>query len=891
MDRLYVAQIGVAIALAASAAFAAVEHKTRFDGEMIPGVRDEKIALPLSNGRQIVRTPSGQWLLGFDIPAKGLFLAYGPPACAEGSRFSTPALLVGNGAPALLAEGSEPAGLSLAISGRNLYIAWSDRKGVWMASAILPPVVDTRTLDDLGKSSRPRLVAPDAVLGDIVVNASGAPAIAYSGRDGIFILEGNSSPRQISTAGMEPVIEFDTQQRLHVAYRWQRQLPFSGKPVINTQIGYALAVAGPQPPRVVAHGMSSFPSLVLAGDHPVIAFQYEGLHRLTRDSANYLEQREGGGSGIGYAADVSGVWKTGFVSQAAEIVTRDSSPADAFKGRIYPLVEEKWRPKMALDRYGVPWVFWPDTTRRHTYFARWMGSEFSDAEECRGGYYAPSEYLTAEKHMPATASEIGFAYVAAGRLYFGTVPVPAASSAEKRHFLFLDMLEVSEMSGVTRELNRFEKYRQNPVFTAGEPGTWDDFGASFPNVRHDRGKFTMEYSGHSTTPADVNWNHGFAESTDGIHWTRPQLGVIDRGGSKQNNIVPWVPNFLDLEEPDPARRYKGVRVEGNWITNFHRPIAYSPDGVHWQFGQDTVNLTSLLEGGGPAFRDDMDIPERRFKAVGRTMSESHRALGMMWSPDLIHWYGDEAVLDVEDPYGKPANQWRGRYVAVRILDPSGEKGGDQVYWGTIWIENGLYMCLYAPMQYDGGYQGALAVSRDGFNYMRIRNGQFILPRGPAGAWDSGIIAVGYGINTPLRVGDSVRVYYGGATWHHGTDPWRVPPAIGMAELRPDGWTYIQPARDSGSATTIPIALDQARKLFVNADVPRGGEIRVAVLPQHGSAPVPGYGQSDSRAIGGAALRSRVSWAAGDALPGIGGKVRLRFYLTGTGTRLFSFWFE
>jgi hypothetical protein len=858
---------------------------------MIPGITGEQIAFPLSNSRQIVRTPSGQWLLGFDIPTKGLFVSYGPSGRTEGSRFSVPVLLVGNGIPGSLAEGSEPAGLSFAIAGHNLHIAWSDRRGVWLATAILPTVIDTHTLERVWKSARPELVAPAAILGDITIGENDKPVIAYSGRDGIFVLDGRNSPHQISPAGMEPVVESDSRGRLHVAYRWQREAPFSGKPVINTQIAYALGGAGSQPPHVVAHGMSTFPSIALADGRPVIAFQYEGLHRVTRDNTKYLEQREGGGAGIAYAADVGGVWQTGFVSRAAEIITRDRSPADAFKGRIYPMVEEKWRPKITIDKYGIPWVFWPDTTRRHTYFARWMGSGFSDAEECRGGYYAPSEYLTTEKHMPETASEIGFAYVAAGRIYFGAVPVPSASAGEKRHFVFLDMLEVSEMNGMTRELNLFQKYRDNPVFSAGESGSWDDFGTSFPNVRYDRGKFTMEYSGHSTAPADLNWNHGMAESSDGIHWTRPKLGVIDRHDSKENNLVPWVPNFLDLREPDPAKRYKGVHVEGNWITNFRRPIAYSPDAVHWNFGQDTVNLTCLLEGGGPAFRDEMDIPERRFKAVGRTMSESHRALGMMWSPDLIHWYGDEAVLDVEDPYGRPADQWRGRYVAVRILDPSGEKGGDQIYWGTVWIENGLYMCLYAPLQYDGGYQGALAVSRDGFNYVRIRNGHFILPRGPAGAWDSGIIAVGYGINTPLRVGDSVRVYYGGSTWHHGTDPWRTPPAIGMAEIRPDGWTYVQPARNSGSLTTIPIALDGPRKLFVNADVPEGGELRVELLPASANTSLSGYAESDCHRITGSAIRSRVSWSSGDTLPGSAGQVRLRFFLKGTGTRLFSFWFE
>src|SRR2546423_1636629 len=123
------------LAVVAVAAPAAVEHKTRFDPEMIPGVTGEQIAFPLSNGRQIVRTPSGQWLLGFDIPAKGLFVSYGPPGRTEGSRFSAPVLVVGNGVPGLLAGGSEPGGLSFAIADGNLHIAWSDRKGVWTATA------------------------------------------------------------------------------------------------------------------------------------------------------------------------------------------------------------------------------------------------------------------------------------------------------------------------------------------------------------------------------------------------------------------------------------------------------------------------------------------------------------------------------------------------------------------------------------------------------------------------------------------------------------------------------------------------------------------------------------------------------------------------------------
>jgi len=500
-----------------------------------------------------------------------------------------------------------------------------------------------------------------------------------------------------------------------------------------------------------------------------------------------------------------------------------------------------------------------------------------------------------EKHMPTSASESGFAYAAAGRLYFGTQPVPSATIGDSRHFLFLDLLDFSEIRGVDQVLNRFTKYRQNPVFGPGDPGSWDDYGISFPNVRYDRGKFLMEYSGHGIGGTAGAWNHGYAESQDGIHWSRPKLGLTESKGSRDNNLIPWVPNFLDKKELDPARRYKGVLVDEHWITDFSRRIAYSADAIHWTYGQETVNLTSMLEGAGPCFRDELDIPERRFKSVGRTLSQGHRALGMMWSPDLIHWYGDEAILDVEHPYDKPALQWRGRYVAGRILDPSAEKGGDQIYWGTVWIENGIYLCLYAPFQYDGGYQGGLAMSRDGVNYTRVKNGEYILPRGPAGTWDSGFIAVGYGINVPLRIGDTMRVYYGGVTSHHGTDPWRASAAIGMAELPADGWVCVSPSRGAPASyvTTIPFDSSGAGKhLRVNAEVPqRRGSIRVELLDSRTNQPLAGYSRQNCNAIVSGGRGASVTWKGSDSIPATAGSVRFRFYLDGAETRLFSFWFD
>ncbi|MCW5977907.1 MAG: hypothetical protein KIT09_07505 [Bryobacteraceae bacterium] len=884
------------------AAAQTVEHKTRFDPEMLPGVRGLAVAFPLSNSRQIARAPGGAWLLAFDVPDKGLFLAQGPPGCAEGGRFDQFLLIVGDGAAGILGTASKPAGISINVAGDSLTLAWSDAKGVWLARATLPGRLAPASLEPaLRAASRPALIVPGAALGDLAADGQGRIALAYATRDGVFVARESArgwTPEKVSDAGSEPVLDIDSRQRLHLAFRSQRETPFfgDGRKALDPRIAYAMRDSdGWRTPEIAAHGLSFHPAIAAAGDEPVIAFQHEGMKRVAKAGEKYLEDREGGGSSIGYAAGKASGWNTGFVSQAQEMLVRDGSVADGSVGRLYPMVEQKWRPRMAVDKHGVVWTLWPDTTRRHTYFARWLGSAFSDPYEVRGGYYAPSEYISVEKHMPADAAEIGFAYAAAGRLYFGTIPLPGASTADSRHLLFLDLLEIAEAQGVRQNLNRFAKHPENPVFRPAEPGSWDDYGVTFPNVRFDGSKFTMEYFGHGAGGTAGAWSQGYAESADGIRWSRPNLGLIEHNGSRANNLIPWVPNFYDHREPDPAKKYKGVLVEGHWITNFKRPIAYSADGIHWRYGQDTVDLTSMLEGGGPAFRDELDTPERRYKSVGRTISQNHRSLGMMWSPDLIHWYGEEAILDVEDPYGKPAMQWRGRYVAGRILDPSGDQAGDQIYWGTVWIEHGLYLCLYAPYRYDGGYQAALAMSRDGYNYVRVRNGEFILPRGTAGTWDSGFVAVGYGFNVPFRVGDKMRVYYGGVPSHHGTDPWRASAAIGMAELPVDGWTFLSPELNTAESyvTTIPILVAPgARRLYVKAGMrPGAGSLEAELLDAETGRPLPGYSRAQCRALRDANGESVFAWAGADAIPTSSRKIRVRFYLSGAETRLYSFWFE
>lgn len=83
----------------------------------------------------------------------------------------------------------------------------------------------------------------------------------------------------------------------------------------------------------------------------------------------------------------------------------------------------------------------------------------------------------------------------------------------------------------------------------------------------------------------------YAESRDGIHWTKPDLGIHEFEGSKKNNIVVvpqdmWLDSptvVKDLNESDPGKRYKMSFYEGGPT---HPPLtgiwhATSPDGIHF----------------------------------------------------------------------------------------------------------------------------------------------------------------------------------------------------------------------------------------------------------------------------------------------------------------------
>ena len=106
--------------------------------------------------------------------------------------------------------------------------------------------------------------------------------------------------------------------------------------------------------------------------------------------------------------------------------------------------------------------------------------------------------------------------------------------------------------------------------------------------------------------ANLNWTQrygnpyevSYAESTDGIHWHKPDLGVLEVDGSRKNNRVNFYGHSASVIDrgPDapPEQRYMGIGVgyapllgvpevlEHPTTKKHHGYWAYySADGIHW----------------------------------------------------------------------------------------------------------------------------------------------------------------------------------------------------------------------------------------------------------------------------------------------------------------------
>lgn len=459
---------------------------------------------------------------------------------------------------------------------------------------------------------------------------------------------------------------------------------------------------------------------------------------------------------------------------------------------------------------------------------------------------------------------------------------PAVIPIDVGRQLFVDDFLIDHTT-LERTFHHPEKYKGNPIFSAETPlelnhgknacavpksgGVWWDARI---------GKFRMWY--------EAGWLNvlALAESRDGLHWERPDFGILPG-----TNCILNIPGQLDstsvtIDDSAPAEaRYRMLLIGPDPSPSDERePLRVamtSPDGIHWS--------TSAPAGPtGDRSTAWFDPFRRRWIFSLRHMERGIRTRKFLEHDDFLAGagWGDE------DPIP---------WMSADRLDEGGECPPQLYNIDAIAYESlmlGLFEIHKGPTNEVAYAQGipkvtelTVGFSRDGFHWHRPDRRPFLGVSQREGSWDRGYAQSVGGVCVVRR--DQLWFYYtafAGDTSRTDTD-WKrngiyANGSTGVAFLRRDGFASMDATGRSGELVTRPVRFSGSR-LFVNFI----GELRVECLDEQGQ-PIAGFTAAESVPLRGDSTCARVTWiAASDLAALIGKPVRFRFLLS-RGS-LFSFW--
>jgi hypothetical protein len=350
----------------------------------------------------------------------------------------------------------------------------------------------------------------------------------------------------------------------------------------------------------------------------------------------------------------------------------------------------------------------------------------------------------------------------------------------------------------------------------------------------------------------------YAESRDGVHWTRPELGLFEFEGSKENNIVwagPGAHNFTPFKDPNPlcppGSRYKAVaRGAGDQDRSL---LAFSsPDGLRWSLAQEEPIITEgAFDSQNLVFWDPL---RREYRAYHRDFREGVRDVRTATSPDFLHW-SDPVWL--EYPNAPPEHLYTNQV---------------QPYPRAPHVFLGL-PTRYLPER-GSLTEGLLMASRDGRVFHRWSEA-LIRPGLNPEKWQNRSNYVWLGLvetESAVPGAPSEISLYANEGYYEGASA-----SIRRYTIRLDGFVSVHAPMTGGEVVTTPIVFEGG-ELVVNCSTSAAGSLRVEVQDVEGRA-VPNLALEDSAEIFGDSVEQPIAWKDAAALRGLSGRpVRLRFVL-------------
>jgi hypothetical protein len=414
-------------------------------------------------------------------------------------------------------------------------------------------------------------------------------------------------------------------------------------------------------------------------------------------------------------------------------------------------------------------------------------------------------------------------------------PAPRVLQVGSEKQLFIDDLFFEAATNVTLKLHPARKTGEKNL---EREHPWESATLNWFNVLQEGDKYRMWYECYDVDgwPTADDTSFCYAESTDGLHWKRPQLGLFSYKGSTNNNIlfrmigpptahsrVHGTGFFVDPTAPAESR-YKVVS-QGLFDQGYDAPYRiagmYSADGLRWTRCPKPICMM-FADSQYSGFWDER---LKKYVIYGRVAGRG-RSLGRSESDDFSRFEPLSLVLQTDDR--DPPNS--DLYNSAALKYP---------YAANVYL---MFISLFqhTPETLDI----RLAVSRDGIRWTLPERTPFI-PLGKSGEFDSGSLYMGQGM---IRKGDELWQYYGGSSLNHkeGELENLIKPGGGRiysrVVSRVDGFVSADAGPTGGNFVTPPLTF-AGNILKLNVAVHAGGSVRVALLDAHG-VPLKGYSLED-----------------------------------------------
>ena len=475
-----------------------------------------------------------------------------------------------------------------------------------------------------------------------------------------------------------------------------------------------------------------------------------------------------------------------------------------------------------------------------------------------------------------------------------------------------DTITIPHTQNLRLEMRTPERHPSNPVVPRGGPGTPDEQGVQFYGSIIKVGDvYRMWYvafdSDKENKVPSARWRAAYAESKDGVKWTKPNLGLVEFAGNKNNNLVlidPAPLGFVNLkvlhepEDPDPQRRYKmtaHVYFRSERRLGTLAPFA-SADGLHWKLlidgampkdaellEKDVVLPAVHFEPSGGLYKWDGMYYACGQNALNATRPYHGRVTRTYRSNDFVHWSQTNAIGFIRLPQHT-------------LLGPGRSLEGEQLHEGiSVWHRGNVLVGL------QGQWRGAkewkdvnidlgFVFSTDGVNFHEPAHEWSFLKHAEDGQWDQGGLIQGQGFE---NIGDKTFVYYG--SW----DPrqWQKSPprgGVGIAMLPRDRFADLvvdEVGQGPGDYqiphvicefVTSPIAIKKGAtpKFYVNAEgLGPEAALRVELL-DHVEKPIAGFSGNDAAVVRESGFQTPVAWNGVTEVKGLPERVKMHVVFEG-----------